>query len=100
MSILFCSSSNIVNKNVARTGERRLRQPEPLPPYEGFYHVQAFGKSCPQQAVSLPDVIHDDPQLVQSFNNIVEKLYADLTPDDEDCKAHAMSPDLAQLNHL
>ncbi|KAI9443552.1 carotenoid ester lipase precursor [Lactarius indigo] len=67
------------------TGERRLRQAEPLPPYEGYYHVQAYGKSCPQQGITLPDVIHDEPQLVEAFNDIVNKLYQDLTPSDEDC---------------
>ncbi|KAI9437416.1 Alpha/Beta hydrolase protein [Lactarius psammicola] len=67
------------------TGERRLRQAEPLPPYEGYYHVQAYGKSCPQQGLTLPDVIHTEPQLVEAFNDIVNKLYSDLTPDDEDC---------------
>ncbi|KAH9057408.1 Alpha/Beta hydrolase protein [Lactarius vividus] len=67
------------------TGDRRLRQPEPLPPYEGYYHVQAYGRSCPQQGITLPDVIHDEPQLVEAFDDIVNKLYSDLTPDDEDC---------------
>ncbi len=84
----------------ARTGDRRLRQPEPLPSYEGYYHVQAYGKSCPQQGLTLPDVIHTEPQLVEAFNDIVNKLYSDLTPDDEDCKAHATPPDLVELNHL
>jgi hypothetical protein len=45
-------------------------------------------------------VIHRDPELVEVFDGIVTKLYADLTPDDEDCKAHALLPDLAELNHL
>ncbi|KAH9172349.1 carotenoid ester lipase precursor [Lactarius sanguifluus] len=67
------------------TGDRRLRQPQPLPPYEGYYHVQAYGKSCPQQGITLPDVIHDEPQVVEAFDDIVNKLYSDLTPDDEDC---------------
>ena len=45
-------------------------------------------------------MIHTDPELVKAFDDIVTKLYAGLTPDDEDCKAHATPPDLAELNHL
>ncbi|KAH9024966.1 carotenoid ester lipase precursor [Lactarius hengduanensis] len=33
---------------------RRLRLPEPLPPYEGYYDVHKFGPSCPQQRMILP----------------------------------------------
>lgn len=71
-----------------RTGERRLRLPEPLPPYEGLYYVQKFGKSCPQQRLVLPNGL--DSQLVGNINNVVTKLYGDLTPEDEDCKGNAV----------
>jgi hypothetical protein len=40
------------------------------------------------------------PGMVDIINEKVTKMYEDLTPDDEDCKAHAMSPDLAELTHL
>ena len=43
-------------------------------------------------------MIHTEPQLVEAFNDIVERLYSDLTPDDEDCKAHITPPDLVELN--
>ena len=76
----------------ARTGERRLSQPEPLPPYEDLKHfVQKFGKSCPQQRFTLPDAVHNMPKMVDIFNEKIAKIYERLTPDDEDCKPHAMS---------
>jgi hypothetical protein len=78
-----------------------LRQPDPLPPYEDLKHlVQQYRKSCPQQGFTLPDAIHNMPGMVDLFNEKVTKLYERLTPDDEDCKSHAISPDLAELNHL
>jgi hypothetical protein len=39
-------------------------------------------------------------KVVDFFNKQVKEAYERLTPDDEDCKAHAMSPDLAELNHF
>ncbi|KAI0248236.1 carotenoid ester lipase precursor [Lactifluus subvellereus] len=64
-------------------GDRRLRLPEPLPPYEGLYYVQEFGKSCPQQPMTLPNGL--DSRLVQSISTVVGRLYDDITPQDEDC---------------
>ncbi|KAI9454056.1 carotenoid ester lipase precursor [Lactarius psammicola] len=65
------------------TNERRLRQPEPLPPYEGLYYVQEFGKSCPQQRLTLPNGL--DSQLIENIGSVVNVLYEGLTPADEDC---------------
>jgi acetylcholinesterase len=65
------------------TGDRRLRLPEPTPPYEGLYYVQAFGKSCPQQRLVLPNGL--DSQLVADIGSVVSVLYDGLTPADEDC---------------
>ncbi|KAH9066827.1 carotenoid ester lipase precursor [Lactarius vividus] len=65
------------------TNERRLRQPEPLPPYQGLYYVQEFGKSCPQQRLDLPNGL--DSQLVKDIGSVVNVLYENLTPADEDC---------------
>src|SRR6266404_7141156 len=66
-----------------RTGERRLRPPEPHPPYEGIHYAQAYGKSCPQQELTLPNGL--DSTLVKNIGNVVNRLYEDLTPADEDC---------------
>ncbi|KAH9167333.1 carotenoid ester lipase precursor [Lactarius sanguifluus] len=65
------------------TNERRLRQPEPLPPYQGLHYVQEFGKSCPQQRLDLPNGL--DSQLVKNIGGVVNVLYENLTPADEDC---------------
>ncbi|KAH8982264.1 carotenoid ester lipase precursor [Lactarius akahatsu] len=65
------------------TNERRLRQPEPLPPYEGLYYVQEYGKSCPQQRLDLPNGL--DSQLVKDVSSVVNVLLDKLTPQDEDC---------------
>ncbi|KAH9030333.1 carotenoid ester lipase precursor [Lactarius pseudohatsudake] len=54
------------------TSERRLRLPEPLPPYEGLYYVQEFGKSCPQQRLDLPNGL--DSQLVKDVSGVVNVL--------------------------
>ena len=81
----------------ARTGDRRLRRAEPLPPYEKYNNVvQKYGNSCPQQAFTLPIPIGGSKKVVDTFN----RMYEGLMHDEEDCKAHAMSPDLAELNHL
>lgn len=61
-----------------------MRQPEPLPAYEGLYYVQAFGKSCPQQRLVLPNGL--DSKLVADIGSVVSVLYDNLTPADEDCK--------------
>lgn len=73
-----------------RTGDRRLRLPEPLPPYEGRYYVQNFGKSCPQQPLTLPNGL--DSQLVQNIGKVVGRLYENITPQDEDCEGILSSP--------
>ncbi|KAH9026413.1 carotenoid ester lipase precursor [Lactarius hengduanensis] len=65
------------------TSERRLRLPEPLPPYEGLYYVQEYGKSCPQQRLDLPNGM--DSQLVKDVSGLVNVLLNKLTPQDEDC---------------
>ncbi|KAN0139659.1 Alpha/Beta hydrolase fold [Lactarius tabidus] len=65
------------------TGDRRLRLPEPVLPYEGLHYVQAFGKSCPQQRLVLPNGL--DSKLVANIGSVVGVLYEDLTPADEDC---------------
>ncbi|KAI9458426.1 carotenoid ester lipase precursor [Lactarius psammicola] len=62
---------------------RRLRLPEPLPPYEGFYDVHKFGPSCPQQRMVLPTGLNS--QLEKDISNIVATLYEDVTTDHEDC---------------
>ncbi|KAI0298094.1 carotenoid ester lipase precursor [Multifurca ochricompacta] len=64
------------------TGQRRLRGPEPIPPYEGLLYAQKFGKSCPQQELVFPKV---DSQLLLDIGSVVGRLYEKLTPDDEDC---------------
>ncbi|KAI9436916.1 carotenoid ester lipase precursor [Lactarius indigo] len=65
------------------TNEQRLRRPEPLPPYQGLYYVQEYGKSCPQQRLILPNGL--DSQLVKNLGNILNLFYEALTPADEDC---------------
>jgi hypothetical protein len=67
------------------TLDRRLRLPEPLPPYAGRYDVHKFGPSCPQQRLDLPQGLNS--QLERDISNIVANLYEDVTPDDEDCEA-------------
>ena len=69
----------------SRTGDRRLRRAEPLPPYEEYNNVvQRFGNSCPQQAFTLPINITGSKKVVDTFN----RLYEDLMHDAEDCEAH------------
>ncbi|KAI0265668.1 carotenoid ester lipase precursor [Gloeopeniophorella convolvens] len=65
------------------TGDLRLRRPQPLSPYEGLYIAQKFGKSCPQQRLILPNGL--DSRLVADVSSVVGIMYADITPDDEDC---------------
>ncbi|KAI9450245.1 carotenoid ester lipase precursor [Russula earlei] len=64
------------------TGERRLQVPEPTRPYVGIHYVQEYGKSCPQQAITLPDGL--DKQLIKDVGSVVNRLYEGLTPADED----------------
>ncbi|KAH9970759.1 carotenoid ester lipase precursor [Lactifluus volemus] len=64
-------------------GDLRLRQPQPLPPYQGVHYAQAFGKSCPQQPMTLPNGL--DSQVVKAIGRVVNRLYEGITPADEDC---------------
>ncbi|KAH9966976.1 carotenoid ester lipase precursor [Lactifluus volemus] len=64
-------------------GDLRLRQPQPLPPYQGVHYAQAFGKSCPQQPMTLPNGLKS--QVVKAVRRVVNRLYEGLTPADEDC---------------
>ena len=70
--------------HVHRTGDRRLRLPQPNRPYVGTRYAQDFGKSCPQQAVSLPDGLNS--RLVKDLGAIFDRLYEGITPSDEDCE--------------
>ncbi|KAI0292408.1 carotenoid ester lipase precursor [Russula brevipes] len=65
------------------TGDRRLRRPEPPPPYQGLHYAQAFGKSCPQQELTLPNGL--DSTLVKNIGKVVNNLYEGIAPADEDC---------------
>ena len=79
--------SNVIRHNhIRRTGNRRLRPPEPTDPYVGTHYVQEFGKSCPQQALTLPNGL--DSRLVEDIGSVVNNLYEGLTPSDEDCKEY------------
>jgi len=64
-------------------GNRRLRLPEPLPPYEGIYDVHRFGSSCPQQRMVIPQELNT--RLQKDVSDIVAMLYEDVTVDNEDC---------------
>jgi hypothetical protein len=78
----------------ARTGDRRLRRAEALPPYDEYdYTVQEYGNSCPQQAFTLPIPIAGSKRVVETFN----RLYGGLMHGAEDCKAHPMSPDICSI---
>ncbi|KAH8982277.1 carotenoid ester lipase precursor [Lactarius akahatsu] len=81
----LASPSNAVFKDCRahRTNERRLRIPEPVPPYEGLYYVQEYGKACPQQFLKLPNGL--DSELVYEVNKIVAQIYDTKSPSDEDC---------------
>ncbi|KAH9073439.1 alpha beta-hydrolase [Lactarius deliciosus] len=65
------------------TNERRLRVPEPFPPYEGLYYVQEYGKACPEQFLKLPNGL--DSELVYQVNQVVAQIYDTKSPSDEDC---------------
>jgi acetylcholinesterase len=74
-----------------------LRLPEPVLPYEGLHYVQAFGKSCPQQRLVLPNGL--DSKLVANIGSVVGVLYEDLTPADEDCKGAVVLLIIRELSH-
>ncbi|KAH9983658.1 carotenoid ester lipase precursor [Russula vinacea] len=65
------------------TGDRRLRLPGPLPPYEGNYDVHKFGPSCPQQRMGLPQGLNSS--LEKDVSDIFATLYEKVTLDSEDC---------------
>jgi carboxylesterase type B len=65
------------------TDDGRLRPPQPPPPYVGTHYVQEFGRSCPQQALTLPNGL--DSTLVTNIGKVVDKLYEGITPSAEDC---------------
>ncbi len=92
------SPSNIAVKDrrAHRTYGRRLRRPEPVPPYEGLYYVQDYSKSCPQQFLKLPNGL--DSQLVHNINKVVGGMYDAMRPTDEDCKEHVAFPSRRELN--
>ncbi|KAH8977816.1 hypothetical protein EDB86DRAFT_2998073 [Lactarius hatsudake] len=54
------SPSNVYleDRRVHMTNERRLHQQEPVPPYEGVYPVQDYGKAYPQQRLTLPNGLY------------------------------------------
>ena len=66
-----------------RTGNRRFRRPEPLPPYEGDHQAQDFGPSCPQQALIPPGQV--DGHLLQIINGVLDTIYKSEKSDSEDC---------------
>jgi acetylcholinesterase len=74
---------------VHRTGDRRLRPPQPPQPYVGTHYVQEFGRSCPQQALTLPNGLNSE--LVKNLGAVVDRLYEGITPSDEDCKGCIIS---------
>ena len=74
------------SNHIRRTGNRRLRPPEPIDPYVGTHYVQEFGKSCPQQALTLP--IGLNSRLVEDIGSVMNGLYEDITPSHEDCKEY------------
>lgn len=67
-----------------RTGSRRFRLPEPIPPYATSFSATAYGPSCPQQAIELPLV---DGLAGEAVNYIVNSIFGQIFPDDEDCKS-------------
>jgi acetylcholinesterase len=67
------------------TGNRRLRLPESLPPYEGNYEAHRYGPSCPQQRMLLPQGM--DSRLSKDVNDIVARMYETVTVDNEDCES-------------
>jgi hypothetical protein len=83
-SYLSATIYHPLNIHLLSTSNRRLRVPESLPPYEGNYEAHKFGSSCPQQRMTLPEGL--DPRLAKDVNDIVARLYEDVTPDSEDCK--------------
>lgn len=83
----------MINMHLTSTGNRRLRLPEPLPPYEGNYDVHRFGSSCPQQRMTLPEGL--GIRLEKDVSKIVSMLYEDVTIDNEDCKIISLSLSVA-----
>jgi hypothetical protein len=84
------------DNRIHRTGDRRLRQPEPVEPYVGTHYVQEYGKSCPQQALTLPNP--PNSELVKAIGKIVNEVYEVATPADEDCEGYIVSSNGPKLN--
>ncbi|KAI0044198.1 carotenoid ester lipase precursor [Auriscalpium vulgare] len=63
-------------------GDLRFRLPQPNNPYTGTHTVEAFGPSCPQQAVTLPipETLAQD-----AVDFLVNTIYDAIFPDSEDC---------------
>jgi hypothetical protein len=65
-----------------RTGDRRLRKPEPVPSYTTSFEALAFGKACPQQM--LDTWTNNLPQ--EALDYLANTIYGAILPEDEDCK--------------
>ncbi|TFK34734.1 Alpha/Beta hydrolase protein [Crucibulum laeve] len=65
------------------TGNRRFRNPEPLPPYAGNLTATQYGPSCPQQ--SLPPVNAPDIVGSEAFQIIEDELTTTEKEQSEDC---------------
>ncbi|KAI0029235.1 Alpha/Beta hydrolase protein [Vararia minispora EC-137] len=63
-------------------GDLRFNLPQPNDPYSGTYTVTSFGKSCPQQAISLPIV---SGLAQEAIDFIANSIFGLVFPDDEDC---------------
>jgi len=74
-----------VNTHPFSTDYRRLRLPEPLPPYEGNYQAHKYGPSCPQHRMLLPQGLN--ARLAKDVNNLIAMMYDYVTEDSEDCKS-------------
>ena len=84
-SILITGPST--NACLFSLGDRRLRLPESLPPYEGTYDVHRFGSSCPQQRMVIPQL---DARLEKDLTELVALMYENLTEDNEDCECSGL----------
>ena len=79
-------SSFLKDHRSHRINDRRLRQPEPVLPYEGLYYVQQYGDACPQQALTLPNGL--DLETIRNIEGLVNSMYDRLRATNEDCREH------------